>query len=138
MQPEATFPFVGDQAAATVPVQAALPFDGPPLPLGVPRLAARMINEYAYCPRLAYLERVQGKRPVGVIEKAWGGNCRGSRCRRLGVLQQHKRFAVARDDEILASLYALPDLARPFAQVAHGHIVLGLSPSPKYARNRRP
>lgn len=41
--------------------QACLPLDAPPLPDGVPLLPARMINEYVYCPRLAYLEWVQGE-----------------------------------------------------------------------------
>ena len=46
-----------DESAA----QASLPFDAPPLPPGTPLLPARMINEYVYCPRLAYLEWVQGE-----------------------------------------------------------------------------
>lgn len=41
--------------------QAALPLDAPPLPPGAPLLPARMVNEYVYCPRLAYLEWVQGE-----------------------------------------------------------------------------
>ena len=41
--------------------QAPLPLDAPPLPPGVPLLPARMVNEYVYCPRLAYLEWVQGE-----------------------------------------------------------------------------
>lgn len=41
--------------------QPALPLDAPPLPPDVPLLPARMINEYVYCPRLAYLEWVQGE-----------------------------------------------------------------------------
>jgi len=41
--------------------QGALPLDAPPLPPGVPLLPARMVNEYVYCPRLAYLEWVQGE-----------------------------------------------------------------------------
>lgn len=41
--------------------QGLLPLDAPPLPPGVPLLPARMINEYVYCPRLAYLEWVQGE-----------------------------------------------------------------------------
>jgi CRISPR-associated endonuclease Cas1/CRISPR-associated protein Cas4 len=43
------------------PEQAPLPLDAPPLPQGLPLLPARMVNEYAYCPRLAYLEWVQGE-----------------------------------------------------------------------------
>lgn len=41
--------------------QALLPLDAGPLPLGTPPLPARMVNEYVYCPRLAYLEWVQGE-----------------------------------------------------------------------------
>jgi CRISPR-associated endonuclease Cas1/CRISPR-associated protein Cas4 len=43
------------------PAQPALPLDAPPLPPGAPLLPARMVNEYVYCPRLAYLEWVQGE-----------------------------------------------------------------------------
>ncbi len=43
------------------PTQPTLPLDAPPLPPGTPLLPARMINEYVYCPRLAYLEWVQGE-----------------------------------------------------------------------------
>lgn len=49
------------QALETQPHQAVLPLDAPPLPDGVPLLPARMVNEYVYCPRLAYLEWVQGE-----------------------------------------------------------------------------
>lgn len=41
--------------------QLALPLDAPPLPPGMPLIPARMVNEYVYCPRLAYLEWVQGE-----------------------------------------------------------------------------
>lgn len=41
--------------------QIALPLDAPPLPADTPLLPARMLNEYVYCPRLAYLEWVQGE-----------------------------------------------------------------------------
>ena len=41
--------------------QSDLPLDAPPLPQGTPLLPARMVNEYVYCPRLAYLEWVQGE-----------------------------------------------------------------------------
>jgi CRISPR-associated endonuclease Cas1/CRISPR-associated protein Cas4 len=41
--------------------QTPLPLDAPPLPAGTPHLPARMLNEYVYCPRLAYLEWVQGE-----------------------------------------------------------------------------
>lgn len=41
--------------------QPELPLPAPPLPADLPLLPARMINEYVYCPRLAYLEWVQGE-----------------------------------------------------------------------------
>jgi len=41
--------------------QRDLPLPCPPLPGDLPLLPARMINEYQYCPRLAYLEWVQGE-----------------------------------------------------------------------------
>lgn len=43
------------------PSQWPLPLDAPPLPAGVPLLPVRMVNEFVYCPRLAYLEWVQGE-----------------------------------------------------------------------------
>lgn len=43
------------------PQQGELPLEAPPLPEEAPFLPARMVNEYAYCPRLAYLEWVQGE-----------------------------------------------------------------------------
>jgi len=46
---------------AGAPAQPPLPLDAPPLPPGTPLLPARMVNEYVYCPRLAYLEWVQGE-----------------------------------------------------------------------------
>lgn len=41
--------------------QGELPLEAAPLPEGAPLLPARMVNEYVYCPRLAYLEWVQGE-----------------------------------------------------------------------------
>jgi CRISPR-associated endonuclease Cas1/CRISPR-associated protein Cas4 len=41
--------------------QPGLPLEAPPLARGVPLLPARMLNEFVYCPRLAYLEWVQGE-----------------------------------------------------------------------------
>jgi CRISPR-associated protein Cas1 len=41
--------------------QPELPLPAPPLPADLPHLPARMVNEYVYCPRLAYLEWVQGE-----------------------------------------------------------------------------
>ncbi len=43
------------------PQQGELPLEAPPLPEEAPFLPARMVNEYVYCPRLAYLEWVQGE-----------------------------------------------------------------------------
>ena len=42
-------------------MQKDLPLPCPPLSGDLPLLPARMINEYQYCPRLAYLEWVQGE-----------------------------------------------------------------------------
>ncbi len=61
MSPEITFVPANAEASAPPPAQPALPLDAPPLPEGAPLLPARMINEYVYCPRLAYLEWVQGE-----------------------------------------------------------------------------
>jgi CRISP-associated protein Cas1 len=41
--------------------QPELPLPAPPLPVDQPHLPARMVNEVVYCPRLAYLEWVQGE-----------------------------------------------------------------------------
>jgi CRISPR-associated protein Cas4 len=43
------------------PIQLELPLPFPELSGDMPLLPARMINEYQYCPRLAYLEWVQGE-----------------------------------------------------------------------------
>ncbi|PKM10506.1 MAG: CRISPR-associated endonuclease Cas4/Cas1 [Gammaproteobacteria bacterium HGW-Gammaproteobacteria-3] len=43
------------------PIQLELPMPFPELSGDMPLLQARMINEYQYCPRLAYLEWVQGE-----------------------------------------------------------------------------
>jgi len=42
-------------------IQPGLALDAPPLDPGIPLLPARMLNEFVYCPRLAYLEWVQGE-----------------------------------------------------------------------------
>ncbi len=42
-------------------VQGELPLPFPELCADLPLLPARMVNEYGYCPRLAYLEWVQGE-----------------------------------------------------------------------------
>ncbi len=41
--------------------QSELPLPFPDLSDDMPLLPARMVNEYQYCPRLAYLEWVQGE-----------------------------------------------------------------------------
>ena len=41
--------------------QRELPLPIPELSGDMPLLPARMVNEYQYCPRLAYLEWVQGE-----------------------------------------------------------------------------
>ncbi len=61
MSQEAKLQPDGEAASAAPPEQPALPLDAPPLPPGTPLLPARMVNEYVYCPRLAYLEWVQGE-----------------------------------------------------------------------------
>ena len=38
------------------PNQGELLLEAPPLAESAPLLPARMVNEYVYCPRLAYLE----------------------------------------------------------------------------------
>lgn len=45
--------------------QTELPMAYPVGQAEIPLLPARMVNEYEYCPRLAYLEWVQGE---------WAGN----------------------------------------------------------------
>jgi CRISPR-associated protein Cas1 len=50
-----------EYTASAISPQRPLPLDAPPLPAGTPLLPARMLNEYVYCPRLAYLEWVQGE-----------------------------------------------------------------------------
>jgi len=44
-----------------IPSQTELPLPFPELAGDLPLLPARMVNEYQYCPRLAYLEWVQGE-----------------------------------------------------------------------------
>jgi CRISP-associated protein Cas1 len=43
------------------PIQLELPMAFPELSRDTPLMPARMVNEYEYCPRLAYLEWVQGE-----------------------------------------------------------------------------
>lgn len=44
-----------------IPEQKDLPLPFPEFSGDLPLLPARMVNEYQYCPRLAYLEWVQGE-----------------------------------------------------------------------------
>src|SRR5690625_92142 len=44
-----------------MPEQKELALPLPELPAGMPPVPVRMVNEYEYCPRLAYLEWVQGE-----------------------------------------------------------------------------
>lgn len=43
------------------PDQLSLPLAAPPVAADVPLVPARMVNEWVYCPRLAYLEWVEGE-----------------------------------------------------------------------------
>ena len=47
--------------AVTALEQPELPLPPPPLKGDEPYVPARMVNEFQYCPRLAYLEWVQGE-----------------------------------------------------------------------------
>lgn len=44
-----------------MPEQIPLPLPAPPAAADVPLVPARMVNEWVYCPRLAYLEWVEGE-----------------------------------------------------------------------------
>ena len=44
-----------------MPDQRELPLSFPDLSPEIPFIPVRMVNEYVYCPRLAYLEWVQGE-----------------------------------------------------------------------------
>ena len=62
--PPALVPQPGDTAAAdrrTAPQQGEFVFPPAGAPADGPLVPARMVNEYQYCPRLAYLEWVQGE-----------------------------------------------------------------------------
>lgn len=50
-----------DETASFPAAQPELPLPFPELSGDLPLLPARMVNEYQYCPRLAYLEWVQGE-----------------------------------------------------------------------------
>lgn len=50
-----------DPASAPAPRQLGLPLPAPPAAADDPLVPARMVNEWVYCPRLAYLEWVEGE-----------------------------------------------------------------------------
>ena len=79
------------------PQQGELPLEAPPLPEDAPFLPARMVNEYVYCPRLAYLEWVQGEwaESADTVEGAYA----------------HRR--VDREDRPLPPAAALDEADRP-------------------------
>ena len=80
-----------------IPQQGELPLEAPPLPEDAPFLPARMVNEYVYCPRLAYLEWVQGEwaESADTVEGA------------------HAHRRVDREDRPLPSADALGEADRP-------------------------
>lgn len=59
MKSETPIDAADQQASAGTQVDLPLPF--PELSGDEPLIPARMVNEYQYCPRLAYLEWVQGE-----------------------------------------------------------------------------
>ena len=62
--PPALVPQTGEPAETgrrTTPQQSEFVFPPAGAPAGGPLVPARMVNEYQYCPRLAYLEWVQGE-----------------------------------------------------------------------------
>ena len=79
------------------PQQSELPLEAPPLPDDAPFLPARMVNEYVYCPRLAYLEWVQSEwaESADTVEGA------------------HVHRRVDREDKPLPPADALGDADRP-------------------------
>ncbi|HSH27689.1 MAG TPA: CRISPR-associated endonuclease Cas1 [Wenzhouxiangella sp.] len=52
---------MSEEQRATTGVQSELPLPFPELSGDLPLLPVRMVNEFEYCPRLAYLEWVQGE-----------------------------------------------------------------------------
>ena len=63
--------------------QLTLPLPPPPVDENTPLVPARMVNEWIYCPRLAYLEWVEGewaesgdtaegRRAHGRVDEGWG------------------------------------------------------------------
>jgi hypothetical protein len=53
--------FPGPDLVSSPPTQLSLELAAPPATAETPLLPARMINEYVYCPRLAFLEWVDGE-----------------------------------------------------------------------------
>src|SRR5271165_515505 len=49
------------ELVASPPLQLTLELPAPPATAETPLLPARMVNEYVYCPRLAFLEWVDGE-----------------------------------------------------------------------------
>jgi CRISPR-associated endonuclease Cas1/CRISPR-associated protein Cas4 len=78
------------------PAQPELPLPAPPLPADMPPLPARMVNEYQYCPRLAYLMWVQGEwsDSADTVEGRW-------RHRRLEAASAFPEAAALPQDERL-------------------------------------
>ena len=112
------------------PQQTELPLEAPPLPEDAPFLPARMVNEYVYCPRLAYLEWVQGE---------WAESADT-------VEGTHVHRRVDREDRPLPSAEVLADQDRPHTRsvtlssrrlglvAAGGRIPAPLRDSPKCPR----
>jgi hypothetical protein len=49
------------ELVASPPAQLALELPAPPATAETPLVPVRMVNEYVYCPRLAFLEWVDGE-----------------------------------------------------------------------------
>src|ERR1700722_9504359 len=53
--------FPGPEPLSSRPTQLSFELAAPPATAETPLLPARMVNEYVYCPRLAFLEWVDGE-----------------------------------------------------------------------------
>src|SRR5216684_9380006 len=53
--------FPGPELVSSPPTQLTFVLAAPPATAETPLLPARMVNEYVYCPRLAFLEWVDGE-----------------------------------------------------------------------------
>ncbi len=60
-EPPVAHPPVAPAPAASTPVQGELALPAPPASGDVPLVPVRMVNEWVYCPRLAFLEWVEGE-----------------------------------------------------------------------------